>query len=584
MCGIFGYVGKKKAALIILDGLKRLEYRGYDSWGIAVGQETFAVEKHVGKIGEAVTVLPKSGIGIGHTRWATHGGVTERNAHPQLDCTRTVALVHNGIIENYEVLKKKLLQKGHTFLSETDTEVMVHLIEEKMHRPFVDAVLRCFQELEGLNAIVAVHAKEKVIVAVKNGSPLVVGFGDSESFIASDAASLLQHTKRVIFLEDHEAAVLTEDAVKIIDVKSGHVLKKKPTSLTWKFEETTRGNYPHFMLKEIYDQPGMLSDIARRSRNDIRKVAHLIKTSYGTFMVACGSASYAALSGQYFFSRVAHRHVNPSIGSEFVYHADFLTPRSLVIALSQSGETIDVIESVKLAKSKGARVIALVNVLGSTLYRMADTNVLLRAGVEKGVCATKSFTAKLAVLILLSYMMDGRYQEGQKILLKTSEAVDELLHSPLPDQLKRLAHALRGVRHMYIIGRGQSYPISLEAALKVKEVSYIHAEGFAAGELKHGVIALIEKGTTCLVFAPNDETYGAVLSGAMELKARGGYIIGVTSEKSEVFDDRIEIPDLTDGSSILQTVVAQLFAYYLALEKGYDPDKPRNLAKSVTVK
>src|SRR3989344_500021 len=493
MCGIFGYIGKKKSATIILDGLKRLEYRGYDSWGIAVGQEKFAVEKHVGKIGEAVTTLPQSGIGIGHTRWATHGGVTKENAHPQIDCTRTVALVHNGIIENYEVLKKKLLQKGHTFLSETDTEVMVHLIEEKMKsNSFVDADLKCFQELEGLNAIVAVHAKERVIVAVKNGSPLVVGFGDGESFIASDAASLLQHTKKVVFLEDHEAAVLTENEPKIIDIKSGHVLKRKPTRLTWKFEETNRGSYPHFMLKEIYDQPGVLTEIAQKSHKDIKKVSDLIRTSYGTFMVACGSASYAALSGQYLFSRVAHRHVNPSIGSEFVYHADFLTPRSLVIALSQSGETIDVIESVKLAKGKGTTIIALVNVLGSTLYRMADTNVLLRAGVEKGVCATKSFTAKLGVLILLSYMLDGRYTEGRKILLKTSEALDTLLHSPLVDQVKRFAHSLREVKHLFVIGRGQSYPISLEAALKVKEVSYIHAEGFAAGELKHGVIALIE--------------------------------------------------------------------------------------------
>lgn len=586
MCGIFGYIKKEKVpSQTLIEGLKTLEYRGYDSWGIVVKQkDSFLTDKHIGRIGKAKTSLPSNSLGLGHTRWATHGGVTKINAHPHLDCTSQLTLVHNGIVENYEELKKSLIARGHKFVSETDSETIIHLIEEYAKKySFPEAVRRAFRRLEGLNAIIVLSLKENKIVAAKTGSPLVAGIGRKGNFIASDAIALLPYTRRIVFLEDGQVVALDKDKIKLVDL-TGKKLRPKTQKINWKIEEVSLGKYPHFMIKEISEQPKIIQNILMNSERQIKRLASLIKKAYGTYFVGCGTAAYACLCGQYLFSRIGQRHVNFAFGSEFGYQLDFLTPKSLVLALSQSGETIDIIESVGKAKKKGVKIACLVNNLGSTLYRMSDFKMLLGAGPEKCVLATKSFTAKLAILILLAYQFAGSLEKGKKALKKAVSATEKVLKKKYQVKIKTLANKLASCKHIYIIGRGQSYPIALEAALKIKEVSYIHAEGFAAGELKHGVIALVEKGTPCLVFAPNDETYGAVLSGAMEMKARGGFIIGVSPQNHEVFDYYLPVTDCGEATAIPNTVVAQLLAYKLALKLGCDPDKPRNLAKSVTVK
>jgi len=593
MCGIFGYVGgKKNAGSIVLDGLKRLEYRGYDSWGIAVSDSSstdnkIIIKKRTGKIGDAKTEdLPLSDIGFGHTRWATHGQVTEENAHPHLDCTEKLALIHNGIIENYQELKKWLLKKGHIFRSDTDTEVAVHLIEEYAKKMIVSkAVQKAFMQMEGLNAFIVFSLKEHKFVAVRNGSPLVVGYGQhNENYLASDASALIPYTRQVHFLEDNELAIVSERGIMIFNALTGEEIHPIKQTLDWSVEQTVRGKYPHFMIKEIYDQPGILSDIAANYQSQIEKMAEIIKKSYGTYMVGCGTASYACLAGTYIFSEIAKRHINWAIGSEFSYHLDFLTPKSLVFALSQSGETMDTLESVKRAQEKGATVFALVNVLGSSLYRNADYKMLIGAGPEISVASTKAMTAKIAILIYLAYAVAGKTQEGQEILINTIKSLKKLLNPVSRKQINNLALEIAHHRHIYVVGRGLSYPVSLETALKIKEISYIHAEGIAAGELKHGPLALVEKGTPCIVFLPKDETYPATISGAMEMKARGGYIIGASYKNHEIFDSYININDAAIGTIIPNIVFGQLLAYELTLIKNLDPDKPRNLAKSVTVK
>lgn len=594
MCGIFGYVGPKNASEVVLAGLKRLEYRGYDSWGIAVKAKSLklkakslAVEKHVGKIGNAKVKLPKSNLGIGHTRWATHGGVTVANAHPHLDCTKTLALMHNGIVENYQELKEELRKIGHKFHSETDTEVVTHLIEENLKKEgFASSVRDAFDKLKGLNAIIVASALSSEIIAAKNGSPLVVGISkkDGELFIASDAAGILKHTNKVIFLEDNQMVILGKK-VKLVRLPDGQPIKPTIHTLTWTFEEAEKGKFKHFLLKEIYEQPHVLENIALNYDNQTNQLAQLIHEAFGTFMLGCGTASYAALAGTYLLSSVAKKHVNFSIGSEFKYLESYLTPKSLVIPISQSGETIDVIEPIGMAKKIGCKIAAIVNVLGSTLYRQADYKVLLGAGPEKAVVGTKSFIAMVAFLVLTAYTMAKKQTAGKELLLKASENVKQILQEKYISKIKTVASKLANKEHIFIIGRGLSYPVALEATLKIKETSLVHAEGFAGGELKHGVIALIEKGTPCIVIAPNDETYDDIISNAQELKARGGFIIGIGSKTNKVFDVFLETGDLAEATMIPQVVVSQLLAYFLALErKVEDPDKPRNLAKSVTVK
>lgn len=536
MCGIFGYSGNRNnASEITLKGLKVLEYRGYDSWGIVTGAEDKLVhEKHVGKIGDAKSSLGKSGFAIGHTRWATHGKVTMENAHPHLSCDEQIAVIHNGIVENFQELKKSLT--GHNHKSETDTEVIAHSIEEELkNKDFFSAVKDVFKKLTGLNAIVVLNKEGEVVVARK-GSPLVLGIDGVEYYLASDPTAILHFTKNVIFMEDDQIAQISNDELKLFDLEKDEEVVPNVQILDWKVDEAGRGKFEHFMLKEIFEQPVVIANIAKNYKDQIEEISETIKKAKGTFFIGCGSASYAALAGQYLFSSIAKRHVNFAIGSEFNYLEHYLNPESLVIAISQSGETIDVIEPVTKAKKKGTNLVAITNVLGSTLYRTAHHKLLLGAGPEVAVCATKSFTAMVSILIYLSYQINAEGEKASKVLLGAAENVSEILSDPYLKKIKELAAKIANDEHLYLIGRGLSYPAALEGALKLKEVPYVHSEGFAGGELKHGVIALIDKSTPTIVFAPNDETYSSIVSNAIEIKARGGYIIGVSPKNNEAFD------------------------------------------------
>ncbi|MCX6782676.1 MAG: glutamine--fructose-6-phosphate transaminase (isomerizing) [Candidatus Levybacteria bacterium] len=587
MCGIFGYIGNQNnAAESTLEGLKLLEYRGYDSWGIAVKDgKNIIVEKHVGKIGQAKTSLPKSSLGIGHTRWATHGGVTVENSHPHLDCRKEIAVIHNGIIENFKDLKNELLAKNHIFLSETDTEILPHLIEEYLKtEEFSSAVRDAFNRLKGLNAVVVAYSPSEEIIAAKTGSPLVVGLGVNEFYVASDVSGIINHTRRILFVEDNQMVILGKK-LKLISLSSGDEIQSVFNDIDWKFEQSDKGDFKHFFMKEVSEQPKVVKNIALNYKAESEKLADLIDKAFGTFMLGCGTASYAALAGTYLFSRIAKKHINFSIGSEFMYLEDYLTQKSLIIPISQSGETIDVVEPVAKALKKGAKIAAIINVLGSTLYRQADYKFLLGAGPEKAVVGTKSFIAMIAMLILTAYTLAKKQSKGKDLLIKSAENIENILKVDFIEKIKIIADDLKNKEHIYIIGRGLSYATAVEATLKIKETSCIHAEGFAGGELKHGVIALIEKGTPCIVFAPNDETYDDIISNAEEINARGGFIIGIGPKNNDVFDRFLQTDDIGEATMIPQVVISQILAYQLALKRGIeDPDKPRNLAKSVTVK
>lgn len=586
MCGIFAYIGdQQNAGQLILEGLKSLEYRGYDSWGVALkkqDKEVF-IEKHVGKIGEATLPAFTTTAGIGHTRWATHGGVTEANAHPHVDCTGKVIVVHNGIVENFAELKEKLQKNGHTFKSETDSEVLAHLIEEEMKttHDLKQVMLQMFRKIEGMSSVIAFFPETEEFYTIKNGSPLVVGSHEHGQILASDASAILPHTKNVYFMQDDELLHINRASHHLFD-DQGNPKEMKFTTITYDLEDAQMGDYKHFMIKEIHEQPKVLLNILTTQKESLEKAAAMIKESYGTYFIGCGTAAYACLAGTYIFSKVAKRHVNFSIASEFNYLLDFLKDTSLIIPLSQSGETIDIISSMKEAKEKYTRIMAVTNTIGSTLYRLADYSVLLNAGPEKAVASTKAFTAKIAILYLLAHILNGTFEQGVKDLEKAVGEVKKLLS--IHEDINALAKKLKDAPNIFTLGRGVSYPAALEAALKIKEVSYTHAEGFAGGELKHGVMALIEEGTPVIIFNPEDETYADTLSSAHEVKARGAYVIGVSSKHDPVYDHYIEVEHAGDVTLIPNVVVAQLIGYYLSLEKGYDPDKPRNLAKSVTVK
>lgn len=598
MCGIVAYIGNRQdAPQIVLEGLKTLEYRGYDSWGIAakptsefkIHNSELLIQKQIGKIGNSKLnsefLSLHSRMAIGHTRWATHGGVTVKNAHPHTDCKNRIALVHNGIVENFEEIKKRLIAQKHNFVSETDTEVIVHLIEENLKKHnFSDSVRLAFNELKGLSAIVVLDSLTYTLISAKTGSPIVVGRSKNEFFIASDLTGITPHTKDILFLKDNEMIVLGKN-IELLSLPTG--VKSKPTfeHISWEQKKSVLGSYKHFMIQEISEQPKVIENILHEYKDEVSRLANLIKYAHGTFFIAAGTAFNACLSGVYLFSKVAGIHVNSAIASEFNYLEHFLGKKSLVLALSQSGETIDVIEPLNNAKKKGATIACLTNILGSTIYRMADHKVLLGAGPEKAVASTKAYIAKLTFLLLLSYSIAGKEKNIRPLIEKAVTEIEKMLNAKFTAKIKGLAQKLKDSKNIYVIGRGVSYPSALEAALKIKEVSYIPTEGLAGGELKHGTIALIEKGTPCIVFAPMDETYGAIISNATEIHSRGGFIIGVSSQDSKAFDYWIEVKDLGDATILTQIVPLQLLSYYLALARGLkDPDKPRNLAKSVTVK
>src|SRR3989344_4853201 len=558
MCGIFGYVGKQdEPAQKILEGLKTLEYRGYDSWGIAVVHDgKIAVDRHVGKIGDASTNLPSSSIGIGHTRWATHGGVTEANAHPHLDSKGRIAVVHNGIIENYHLLRAELKDKGHTFKSETDTEVIAHLIAEELEKKddLKEAVRITFKKLVGSNALAVLDLKSNQLAVCRDGSPVVIGVGEEINYIGSDVTPFLKYTKEVIFLDDGEGVILDSDKVAVFNIETGEAMDRTPETLDWEAEDVKKDGYPHYLIKEIMEQK--------------RTIA---------------TAAYCGLAAQYFF---ASQNIQTSMyGSyEFLPFSKFIDKKTIFIAISQSGETADTLIAAKAAKKQGAHLVAVVNARGSTLERLSDTAISVGAGPEIAVISTKAFTAQLSSLYLLASAAGGKLKEGQENIKNLGSILQTLITKDLENSILEVSKSLVEKEHIYLIGKHLGYPAAMEVALKIKEISYIHSEAFAAGELKHGVIALIEEGTPCIALVSDDEVKDEVLSSTAELKARGGKIIGIAPANSPEFDIHIPIPDTKELTIIPQVVVGQLLAYYLAIGRGTDVDKPRNLAKSVTVK
>ncbi len=474
-------------------------------------------------------------------------------------------------------------KKGHKFNSETDTEVIVHLIEENLKtKGFASSVRDAFKKLSGMNAIVVMNSKSLEIIAVKSGSPLIVGKTKDAFYIASDLLAI-DKTNDLLFLKDNEMVILGKD-LQLINLSTQKKLKPVFETINWKRVHANKGKFKHFMLKEIFDEPNVIRNIQKNSEDNIKEISSLIEKAFGTFFIGSGTAYFACLAGSYLFSKIAKKHVNTLPASEFNYLEDFLTKNSLIIALSQSGETIDVVEPLQRARLKKSKIVAITNVQGSTIYRMADKKFLLLAGPEKAVASTKAYIAKLCFLLLTAFSLNKDIKKGKDILEKTANEIDRLLDSKNLLKIKKLAQKLKNSQHIYVIGRGFSYTSALEAALKIREVSYIHAEGLAGGELKHGSIALITNKTPCIVFAPNDETYSAIISNAAEIKARGGYIIGISFQENPVFDYLIKVSDIFEGSYIAQIVPIQILAYYFAVIKKLDPDKPRNLAKSVTVK
>jgi glucosamine--fructose-6-phosphate aminotransferase (isomerizing) len=585
MCGIIGVKSvQNNAREQVIDGLKKLEYRGYDSWGVALGGQKISIEKNIGKIS---LIESKNGgaanLAIGHTRWATHGGVTKINAHPHTDCTGKIAVVHNGIIENYQELRHELEKAGHIFISQTDTEVISHLIEEVSKKePNIKTVLeRTSAKLRGSFSFVVIFASNPEIWAVANGCPLVVGKNDEDIIISSDILACLASS--VSFIPEKTLLKLSEK-IEAWHLETGKVRHLKFVKNNLDNQKITPGAYNHFLEKEIHEQPEILKKISLMDERELETNAALIRHSFGTFFVACGTSYHAAMVGEYLFSRIAKMHINVVSAGEFANFRHFITSKTLMMPLSQSGETADVLEAAKVALKCHAKILSLVNNPNSTLARMADVVMVTPAGPEIAVLSTKAFTSQIAILYLLSSAVGGSFSTARRNLEKVADQLKELFSKDNIKKIKLLAVKLKDATSLFTIGRGLNYPVALEAALKIKEVSYIHAEGFAGGDLKHGPIALIEKGVPCIVFVSNDENKAEILSNAMEIKARGGIIFGVAPEDNEIFDYYIEVPNNPELSSILNIVPIQLLAYYLALERHCDPDKPRNLAKSVTVK
>jgi len=591
MCGIIGYCGQKPAVPIVLDALKRLEYRGYDSAGIATlydGQ--ILIRKDAGKLEEVIqrqdlTSLPGT-IAIGHTRWATHGGVTQFNAHPHSDCRERVAVVHNGIVENSDQLRQKLIKAGHKFTSQTDTEVIPHLLEDELKdgRPLEQATLNVSRQLKGSFAFLAVSLDDpNKIIGTRRDNPLIVGVGPSDYYVSSDALAFSQYTNQVMSLENNDVVALTPQGAEFYDARGNKVVKQA-RKLDHSWAESGKAGYQYFMLKEIMEQAKVLAQIVRQDEKKFTKIALDILRARQVIITACGTSRYAALVGRYLFSKVGKKFCDVVMASEFGYFADSVDKSTTVIAVSQSGETADIIEGVKAAKEAGAQVIAVVNRPNSVLADMSDDVIYLNCGSEIAVAATKSFLSQLAIFYLLAYAMVGSFGEAVIKLAGLNGEITKVLDSN-KNELIKLGQNLKDKNDFYYIARGINFAIASEGALKLKEISYIHAEGMPAGELKHGTLALIEHGTPVVVICPGDYTFAETLSNAMEAKSRGAYIIGVSDKESDIYDSWIKLPEVDELLYPMVAVVPlQLLAYYISVNRGCDPDKPRNLAKSVTVK
>ena len=605
MCGIVGYVGHGDTKEIILHGLKTLEYRGYDSSGMALmSNGEILVEKKAGRIENLEESMKgknfSSEIGIGHTRWATHGVPSDRNSHPHYSMDKSAAVVHNGIIENYQVLRKELEEKGYVFSSDTDTEVISQLIQDMYNGNILDTVSKVVKRLEGSYAIGVLHKNHPdELICAREHSPLVVGIGEKENFIASDISALLKYTKDVYYLEDGDIAVLKAGSIEIFDRDEKPVTREKKY-IEWNLEQATKCGYPHFMLKEIFEQPQAVKEtFEKRVHNgkvDFSDVLNYedIKNINKIYIVACGTAYHAGLQGQFALQKIAKLDSIADIASEFRYSDPFIDEKTMVIFVSQSGETSDTLAALKEAKSKGALTIAVTNVVGSTISREAHKTIYTMAGPEIAVASTKAYTTQVTIFYLLAlYMAELRkviskekYEEYLSEIKNMPEKIQNILDNC--EKIKTAAEYFKDRTNGFFIGRGLDYKVAVEASLKIKEVSYVHTEAFASGELKHGTIALIEEGTPVVVIATQKNLIDKSVSNIKEVKARGAYIITVGFDDEEslknVSDNFIGIPECNDMfSGFLSIVPLQLLAYYTSDAKGIDVDKPRNLAKSVTV-
>jgi glucosamine--fructose-6-phosphate aminotransferase (isomerizing) len=607
MCGIVGYIGPRVATPLLIDGLKRLEYRGYDSAGISVqngkGLET---RKAAGKISMLETVVngsPVSGtVGIAHTRWATHGPPNECNAHPHHDCTDSIAVVHNGIIENASALRKMLQQRGHTFDSDTDTEVLAHLIEASFDGALEDAVVEALQLVEGTYGIAVLSSRDPdKIVAARKGSPLLIGLGEGELYVASDVAAILKHTRDVIYLDDGELAVLTRAGHRVIDLDA-MPREKGVSRIDWDIDQIERGGFPHFMLKEIFEQPTSLENTMRGrvvledgntklgglnlSHAELLRIDQIVIT-------ACGTSWHSGLIGEQMIEEMCRIPVSVEYASEFRYRNPIVTDRTLCIVISQSGETADTLAAMREAKRRGAKTLGIVNVVGSTIAREDDGGIYTHAGPEIGVASTKAFTSQVMALALLTLKLarkrDLSVVRGREIaaaMLELPGKIQQILDRAA--EIEAMAEEFVDATNFLYLGRGYSFPAALEGALKLKEISYIHAEGYPAAEMKHGPIALIDANMPVVFVAPHDAVFDKVTSNVQEVKARGGRVIAITSRDEEALDGKLDyefrVPETLDMFyPILTAVPLQLLAYYIAVKRGLDVDQPRNLAKSVTV-
>ena len=614
MCGIIGYIGKQNNPQIGLNALKHLEYRGYDSWGSSIfnseKKEIFCFKK-VGHINDSEREFEKANL-VGspflfHCRWATHGKPSEKNAHPHYDCQKNIYLVHNGIIENYKELKKQLIKEGHNFISETDTEVLAHLIEKFFKGNLEEAVREALGYVKGTYglAIISRDDPQKIVVA-KLSSPLLLGVNDDEFMVASDPAAVIAHTRQVINLDDNEIAVLNSDGFFIFQTKtssiSAGIIEKPLETIEWSIEQAEKQGFPHFMLKEIMEQPESIENSLRgrlileqgkAKLGGLDLIQEKLREIERISIIACGTAHYAGLVGEYMLEEYAGIPCEVDLASEFRYRKPIIDKKTLVLAISQSGETADTLGAIKEAKEKGAMVLGIVNVVGSSVTRETEVGIYNHIGPEIGVASTKAFTSQLTVLALLTLFL-GRQRQmsvimGQRIakeLMRIPELIREVLKTE--PQIKKLAEKYKDFSNFLYLGRKYNYPIALEGALKLKEISYIHAEGYSAGEMKHGPIALIDEHFPTFIICPSDSVYEKVISNVEEIKARKGPVIALATEGNEdikkIVDDVIYVPKTLEMlSPILSVIPLQLFAYHMGVLRGCDVDKPRNLAKSVTV-
>jgi glucosamine--fructose-6-phosphate aminotransferase (isomerizing) len=607
MCGIIGYIGMRGATPVLLEGLKRMEYRGYDSAGVAVmngrGVETRKAAGKISELERALATSPVTGdLGIGHTRWATHGVPNECNAHPHVDCKGDIAVVHNGIIENSGTLKQGLQARGHKFVSETDTEVIAHLIEEAFDGNLEDAVIEALWQIEGTYGIAVVSSKDRnKIVAARKGSPLLIGLGSGEYYVASDVSAILAHTREVVYLDDGDVAVLTRDGYTVLNQRAQE-LERRVSKIDWDLDQIERGGFDHFMLKEIFEQPATVENCMRGRLlldQGTSKLGGLNMTDEellrfdNILITACGTSWHSALIGEHMLESLARIPVEVEYASELRYRNPIVTDRTLCIVISQSGETADTLAAMREAKSRGARTYGIVNVVGSTIARESDGGIYVHAGPEIGVASTKAFTSQVIALLLFTLklarlrnlsMVDGKaiIEEMQALPNKIQNVLDRA------PEIEKIAEEFKNAQNFLYLGRGYSFPTALEGALKLKEISYIHAEGYPAAEMKHGPIALIDDNMPVLFIAPHDSVFDKVVSNVQEVKARGGRVIAITTRDEDALDGKLDyefrIPETKDMlTPVLASVPLQLLAYYIAVKRGANVDQPRNLAKSVTV-